>query len=71
MAREHHIWRNTAVRGILNNRFYLGEMAYGKSVRKFVESKDGIAVPKEEWKIIPNHHEPSVTSEVLVLVSAF
>lgn len=71
MAREHHAWSNTAVRGILNNRFYLGEMAYGKSVRKSVGSKNGIAVPKEEWKVIPDHHEPLVAPEVFARVSAF
>ncbi len=71
MAREHHTWSNTAVRRILNNRFYLGEMSYGKSVRKSVGSKNGIAVPKEEWKVITDHHEPLVTPEVFALVSAF
>lgn len=71
MAREHHAWSCTAVRGILNNRFYLGEMAYGKSVRKSVGSKNGIAVPKDEWKVIPDHHEPLVTPEVFARVSVF
>ena len=28
MARENHTWSSGAVRGILNNRFYLGEMTY-------------------------------------------
>lgn len=50
MTREHPAWSNTAVRGILNNRFYLGEMAYGKSVRKSVGSKNGIAVPRMSGK---------------------
>lgn len=71
VAREHHTWSNTAVRRILNNRFYLGEMAYGKSVRRSVGSKKGIAVPKEEWKVIPDHHEPLVTPEVFALASAY
>lgn len=71
MAREHHAWSCTAVRGILNNRFYLGEMAYGKSIRKSVGSKNGIAVPKDEWKVIPDHHEPLVTPEVFARVSVF
>lgn len=71
MKREHPAWSNTAVRGILNNRFYLGEMTYGKSVRKSVGSKNGIAVPKEEWKVITDHHEPLVTPEVFARVSAF
>ena len=71
MSKEHHTWSSAAVRGILNNRFYLGEMAYGKSVRRSVGSKSGIAVPKEEWKVIANHHEPLVTPEVFALASAF
>ena len=56
-------WDHVAVREVLNNRFYLGEMVYGKSKRKSVGSKGGIALPKEEWKVIPNHHEPLVTPE--------
>ncbi len=56
-------WDNVSVRAVLNNRFYLGEMAYGKSKRKFVGSKGGIAVPMEDWKVIPGHHVPLVTPE--------
>ncbi len=56
-------WDSASVRAVLNNRFYLGEMAYGKSKRKYVGSKGGIAVPMEDWKVIPNHHEPLVTLE--------
>lgn len=64
-------WSSQAVRKILNNRFYLGEMAYGKSVRKSVGSKNGIAVPKEEWKVITDHHEALVTPEIFAQVSKF
>ncbi|MCM1194105.1 MAG: recombinase family protein [Acetatifactor muris] len=70
MAKENHTWSSTAVRTILNNRFYLGEMAYGKTVRKAVGSKGGLAVPKGEWKVIADHHEPLVTPEVFALVSS-
>ena len=56
-------WDNASVRAVLNNRFYLGEMAYGKSKRKFVGSKGSIAVPVEDWKVIPDHHEPLVSLE--------
>jgi len=56
-------WDNVSVRAVLNNRFYLGEMAYGKSKQKSVGSKSAIAVPREEWKVIPGHHEPLVTPE--------
>ncbi len=64
-------WSAGAVRGILNNRFYLGEMAYGKSVRERVGSKKSIAVPKQEWKVIRSHHDPLVTPEMFALVSSF
>lgn len=66
-----HTWSSQAVRTILNNRFYLGEMAYGKSVRKSVGSKDGIAVPREDWKVIPEHHEALISEEIFKQVSAF
>ena len=56
-------WDNVSVRAVLNNRFYLGEMAYGKSKRKFVGSKGSIAVQVEDWKVIPDHHEPLVSPE--------
>ncbi|WP_286081685.1 recombinase family protein [Parablautia intestinalis] len=66
-----HAWSSQAVRNILNNRFYLGEMAYGKTVRKSVGSKNDIYIPKEEWKVIPDHHEALVTPEVFAQVSKF
>lgn len=56
-------WAPVSVRAVLNNRFYLGEMAYGKSKRKYVGSKASIAVPAEDWKVIPGHHEPLVSPE--------
>ncbi|MBD5506394.1 MAG: DUF4368 domain-containing protein, partial [Lachnospiraceae bacterium] len=45
--------------------------AYGKTVRKSVGSKNGIHIPKEEWKVIPDHHEALVTPEVFAQVSKF
>ena len=38
-------------------------MAYGKTKQKHVGSKNGIAVPMEEWKVIPDHHEALITPE--------
>lgn len=33
-------------------------------MRKSVGSKNKILVPKSEWKVIKDHHEPLVTPEV-------
>lgn len=66
-----HAWSGQAVRTILNNRFYLGEMAYGKTMRKSVGSKEREAVSREDWKVIPAHHEALVSKDVFEQVSAF
>lgn len=66
-----HMWSEQAVRNILNNRFYLGEMAYGKTVRKSVGSKNSVLLPKEEWKVIPNHHEALISEKIFEQVSLF
>ncbi|WP_308791532.1 recombinase family protein [Agathobacter sp.] len=70
-AVERILKSETAIRKILNNRFYLGEMAYGKSVRKSVGSQNGIAVPKEDWKVIRNHHKAFISEEIYEQVSSF
>lgn len=66
-----HSWSENSVRRMLNNRFYLGEMAYGKSVRKSVGSKNGISVPMEDWKVIKDHHEALISEEIFEQVSSF
>ena len=63
-------WSSKAVRNILNNRFYLGEMVYGKTAVESVGSRRRTKLPKEEWKIIPNHHEALVTPEIFEQVSS-
>lgn len=59
-----YTWSYSAVRRILSNRFYLGEMAYGKTVRKYAGSKSRFKVPENEWEVIKCHHEPLVSVEV-------
>lgn len=66
-----HSWSENSVRRMLNNRFYLGEMAYGKSVRKSVGSKNGISVPMKDWKVIKDHHEALISEEIFEQVSLF
>ena len=68
---KEHFWSETAIRRVLNNRFYLGEMAYGKSVRKAVGSRHSVAVPREDWKVIKGHHEALISEEVFEQVSSF
>lgn len=50
-----HSWSEQAIRRILNNRFYLGEMVYGK----------------EAGMVIQNHHEALISEEIFKQVSLF
>lgn len=70
-GRRNPVWSAQAVRNILNNRFYLGELTYGKTVRRSVGSRRGIAVPKEAWKVITDHHEALISEEDFEKVSVF
>ncbi len=58
-----YTWNYSAVRRILSNRFYLGEMAYGKSIGNGGCGRSRIKVPEKEWKVIKYHHEPLVSVE--------
>lgn len=52
-------WNESQIRKLLTNRFYLGEMAFGKTKRQ-VGSKKSIPIPEEEWSVIKDHHTPLV-----------
>lgn len=66
-----HTWSASSVRKMLNNRFYIGDMVYGKTVRTAVGQKGYRVVPRTEWKIIPNHHEALVSLDNFMQVSSF
>lgn len=66
-----HSWSTVAIRRILNNRFYLGEMSYGKTITKSVGDKNSISVPREKWKVIKDHHEALISEEIFEQVSCF
>lgn len=62
-------WNHTVIGRILKNRFYIGEWTYHKTEAAFVGSKKKKAVPKEEWIVQENHHEPLVTMEEFMAVN--
>ena len=66
-ARASDFWNYTTVKRILKNQVYLGHTLLGKTKKASVKSKKKIAVPKENWAITPNTHEPLVTQEIFDL----
>lgn len=57
-------WSDSSIKRIISNRFYLGEMVYGKTSRQYVGSKSIIKLPQNQWKVIKGHHTPLVSVEI-------
>lgn len=63
-TRASDFWNYTTVKRILKNQVYLGHTILGKSKKISVKSKKKIPVPKEEWAVTKNTHEPLVSEEI-------
>lgn len=66
-ARASDLWNYTTVKRILKNQVYLGHTLLGKSRKVSVKSKKKLNVPKDQWAVTENTHEPIITQEVFDL----
>ena len=58
------LWPDSSVRRILKNEMYIGNMVQGKNTTISYKIKQCRAIPKEEWIIVENTHEPIVSKEI-------
>ena len=56
-------WTESTVSKMLKNEVYIGNMVQGYNKKASYKSKKMIALPKEEWIIVPHTHEPIITEE--------
>lgn len=61
-------WHNTTILTIIRDERYTGKMVNGKNRSPFVGSKHGKRIPKSEWVVVPNTHEPIVLEELFASV---
>jgi site-specific DNA recombinase len=57
-------WNLTSVRVILNNPAYLGHMAQSKKRKVSFKEERVVKVPKDEWIVVENTHEPLISKEL-------
>lgn len=57
------LWCYTTVHQILNNPVYLGHMVGGKSRQKSYKVHETVFLPKDDWIIVENMHEPIISQE--------
>lgn len=68
-ARASDLWNYTTVKRILKNPVYLGHTILGKSKKVSVKSKKKVKIPKEDWAVTENTHEPLVTQDTFNLAA--
>ena len=56
-------WRSDTIRRFLMNKIYIGHTEYGKKLNLSYKSKKVKIVPRENWKIVENTHEPIISKE--------
>ncbi len=55
---------DSAVSKILKNKVYLGHTEYGKRINLSYKSEKVKYMPRDEWKIVKNTHEPIIDEEL-------
>ena len=59
----HNYWTDRTIRRILQNEMYIGNMVQGRCKKVSYKSKKKVYVPKSEWIIVENTHEPIISKE--------
>lgn len=60
VAKQSTVWSDSRIREILLNEVYIGNMVQGRMKKINYKSKKNIRLPKSEWKIVENTHEPLI-----------
>ena len=61
-------WVTESVKTILSNREYVGDTVLGRWKKKSYKDKRKVGIPKEEWYIYENTHEPIIDRETWEIV---
>ena len=61
-------WHNTTILTIIRDERYTGKMVNGKNRSPVVGCKHGKRIPKSEWIVVLNTHEPIVSEELFASV---
>lgn len=64
LQQQYKLWQAGTVKAILTNETYIGNMVYEKTKQELPGTGKKIVLPREEWKVFENHHEPIVEKEI-------
>lgn len=60
---KYNLWSTTTIKRILSNETYIGKLMQGTCKKASYKDKKIVAIPKEQWYIVENHHEPIIDRE--------
>lgn len=64
------LWSTSSIRDILNDEVYLGKLIWNKTKKRVGSNNTSSYVPKDEWMVIENCHEPIITQELFDMAHA-
>ena len=65
---KYGFWASGTIKRILTNETYIGSIVQGKERKISYKSKKVSTVPKNEWYVVPDCHEPIFAKEDFELV---
>ena len=60
VSKQSNSWSGTRIREIILNEVYIGNMVQGRMKKVSYKSKKNIRLPKKDWKIVKNTHDPII-----------
>lgn len=69
LGTRYSLWSETTVKRILTNEVYIGTLSQGMVQKASYKDKKIIPVPKENWYVVKNHHEPIIDEEIFYKVA--
>lgn len=63
-------WSNTTIRNILTNPIYTGDMVQGRTKSYSHKVNKRIPLPKDQWDIVPDTHEPIIEKDNFEMVQS-
>lgn len=63
-SEKYNIWSETTVKRILTNETYIGTLTQGTCEKVSYKSRKVVALPREQWIVVKNHHEPIIDEEL-------
>ena len=63
------LWSTTTIKRILANETYIGKLMQGTCEKVSYKDKKVVPVPKNEWIVIENHHEPIIDKDTFYKVA--